>query len=74
MFFERPFAVTFWDHEHPGDHRRRRDEIRSPTALAHILRSPGELGIGRAYVTGLLDVDDVDAALPVVTDRSRPRS
>ena len=31
-----------------------------------MLRAPGELGIGRAYVTGLVDVDDLDAALRVV--------
>ena len=38
----------------------------SPLALAHVLRAPGELGLGRAYVSGLLDVDDLDAALLVV--------
>ena len=38
----------------------------SPVALAHVLRAPGELGLGRAYVAGLLEVDDLDAALLVV--------
>ena len=40
--------------------------FRSPRAVAHVLRAPGELGLGRAYVTGQLEVDDLDAALVVV--------
>ena len=40
--------------------------FRSPRALAHLLRAPGELGLGRAYVDGLLEVDDLDAALRIV--------
>src|SRR5437870_12000516 len=38
--------------------------IRSPTALQRILTAPGELGFGRAYVAGDLDLQgDVWAAL-----------
>ncbi len=38
--------------------------LRSPTALQRILTAPGELGFGRAYVAGDLDVDgDIWAAL-----------
>jgi cyclopropane-fatty-acyl-phospholipid synthase len=38
--------------------------LRSPTALQRILTAPGELGFGRAYVTGDLDVQgDIWAAL-----------
>jgi cyclopropane-fatty-acyl-phospholipid synthase len=56
-------------------------EIRSPDALAHVLRAPGQLGLGRAYVSGALDVDDVDAVLelldswqpPPIAGRSRAR-
>jgi cyclopropane-fatty-acyl-phospholipid synthase len=64
----RPFAVRFWDGSavdatEPGAPTF---EFRSPAALAHVLRAPGELGIGRAYVSGLVDVDDLDAALRVV--------
>jgi cyclopropane-fatty-acyl-phospholipid synthase len=40
--------------------------FRSPRAMAHVLRAPGELGIGRAYVAGLLEVDDIDGALRVM--------
>src|SRR5947208_1306925 len=38
--------------------------IRSPAALQRILTAPGELGFGRAYVAGDLDVEgDIYAAL-----------
>ena len=70
----RPFAVRFWDGSavdatEPGAPTF---EFHSPRALAHVLRAPGELGIGRAYVTGLVDVDDLDAALRVVDTFEAP--
>ncbi|MGH2984530.1 MAG: SAM-dependent methyltransferase, partial [Solirubrobacterales bacterium] len=40
--------------------------FRSPDALGHILRAPGELGIGRAYVTGEADVDDLDGVIALL--------
>jgi cyclopropane-fatty-acyl-phospholipid synthase len=46
--------------------------VRSPQALAHVVRAPGELGLGRAYVAGLLEVDDLDAALLVVDNFEPP--
>jgi cyclopropane-fatty-acyl-phospholipid synthase len=71
----RPFAVRFWD----GSAVRATEPdaptftIRSPRALAHALRAPGELGLGRAYVDGLLEVDDLDRALLVVDTFEPPR-
>src|SRR3954471_9072314 len=70
---ERPFSVSFWDGtavpattgDGPTFH------FRSPQALAHVLRAPGELGLGRAYVSGALDVDDLDKAVELV-DEWRP--
>jgi cyclopropane-fatty-acyl-phospholipid synthase len=41
-------------------------EFHSPAALAHVLRAPGELGLGRAYAAGLLTVDDLDASLRLI--------
>src|ERR1700691_2193392 len=68
---ERPFHVALWDGSRvpssSGDGPT--FLIRSPRAIAHVLRSPGELGIGRAYVTGALDVDDLDAAMRLVDER-----
>jgi cyclopropane-fatty-acyl-phospholipid synthase len=71
---ERPFAVSFWDGSRvtatvPGAPTF---SFRSPRALAHILRAPGELGLGRAYVAGLLEVDDIDAALRLVDSWEPP--
>ena len=37
-----------------------------------MLRAPGQLGVGRAYVTGALEVDDVDAALALLDGWSPP--
>src|SRR3954469_8071131 len=40
--------------------------IRSPQALAHALRAPGQLGLGRAYVAGDLEVEDLDAVIALL--------
>ena len=47
-------------------------EIRSPSAIGHVLRAPGRLGLGRAYVEGSLDADDLDEALAVVDTWTPP--
>jgi cyclopropane-fatty-acyl-phospholipid synthase len=71
---ERPFAVRLWD----GSTLPATDgggptfEVRSPDALAHALLSPGQLGLSRAYVSGALDVDDLDAVLEVLADWQPP--
>jgi cyclopropane-fatty-acyl-phospholipid synthase len=65
---ERPFTVEFWDGtELPSTNGGGpRFSVRSPAAFAHALRAPGQLGLGRAYVSGELDVDDVDAVLDLL--------
>jgi cyclopropane-fatty-acyl-phospholipid synthase len=65
---ERPFAVRFWDGStvEATEANAPTFVLRSPRALAHALRAPGELGIGRAYVAGLIEVDDMEAALGIV--------
>jgi cyclopropane-fatty-acyl-phospholipid synthase len=71
----RPFALRFWD----GTAVRATEPdaptftLRSPKALAHVIRAPGELGIGRAYAAGLLEVDDLDAAVRIVDTFEPPR-
>ena len=71
---QRPFQLALWDGTRvpssSGDGPT--FLIRSPRAIAHMLRSPGELGIGRAYVTGVLDVDDLDAAMRLVDEWQEP--
>src|SRR6188472_2756156 len=59
---ERPFRVVLWDgSEVPPTQPNGGPTFTatSPQALAHVLRAPGELGLGRAYVTGALDLDAV---------------
>ena len=63
---ERPFRVTFWDgSELPSteDNGAPTLHVRSPKALGHVLRAPGQLGLGRAYASGELEPDDLDALL-----------
>jgi cyclopropane-fatty-acyl-phospholipid synthase len=71
----RPFSVEFWDgSELPstnGDGPGFR--VRSPQAVAHALRAPGQLGLGRAYATGLLEIDDLDAAIELLANWAPPR-
>jgi cyclopropane-fatty-acyl-phospholipid synthase len=71
---ERPFTVAFWDgSELPSTNGAGpRFTVRSPQAAAHVLYHPIELGIGRAYVSGELDVDDLDAAVEIVREWQPP--
>ncbi len=64
----RPFALRFWDRsEVPATEEGAPTfTFSSPLALAHVLRAPGELGLGRAYALGLIEADDIDAALRIV--------
>src|ERR1700742_661080 len=65
---DRPFTVKFWDGttlpatagEGPTF------TLRSPRAAAHALRAPGQLGLGRAYVSGEMEVDDIDAVIALL--------
>ncbi len=72
---ERPFALRFWDGTvvEATEPDAPTFEFKSPRALAHVLRAPGELGIGRAYADGLLEVDDLDSGLRVVDTFEPPR-
>jgi cyclopropane-fatty-acyl-phospholipid synthase len=66
---ERPFTIEFWDGSRvasTSDNGGPTFSVRSPKALAHALRAPGQLGLGRAYVSGELEVDDIDAVIRVL--------
>jgi cyclopropane-fatty-acyl-phospholipid synthase len=74
IFPSRPFRVRFWD---GGAVAATVPDaptffVRRPSALAHFLRAPGSLGLGRAYVDGSLAVDDLDAAFIVVDEWEPP--
>jgi cyclopropane-fatty-acyl-phospholipid synthase len=65
---DRPFAVEFWDGTRlpASDGAGPTFFVRSPRAAAHLLRAPGQLGLGRAYVSGEIEVDDIDAVIKVL--------
>jgi cyclopropane-fatty-acyl-phospholipid synthase len=71
---DRPFRVALWDgSELPstsGDGPL--FSVRSPLALSHMLRAPNQLGLGRAYVSGALEVDDIDDVLSLLDGYSPP--
>jgi cyclopropane-fatty-acyl-phospholipid synthase len=66
---ERPFSIEMWDGGRLASTNGGAGPtftVRSPAALAHALRAPGQLGLGRAYVSGALDVDDIDGLLELL--------
>jgi len=78
-FPERPFRVRFWDGgELPATSAPVSGgegptfTVASPAAVAHALRAPGQLGIGRAYVSGDLEVDDIDAVIELLDEWKPP--
>ena len=63
---ERPFALRFWDgYGARGDGAGTGpcSTARSPAAVAHLLRAPGQLGLGRAYAAGEIEADDLDRVI-----------
>jgi cyclopropane-fatty-acyl-phospholipid synthase len=74
---ERPFELRFWDGTSlpptsPDGGHPPVFEARSPRAVAHALLAPGQLGLSRAYVSGELAVDDLDAVLELLRHWSPP--
>src|SRR3954454_15803387 len=72
---DRPFTLSLWDGTSlpptNGDGGPV-FSITTPEALGHVLRAPGQLGVGRAYVSGGIDVDDIDEALALISQWSPP--
>src|SRR3954462_8393106 len=68
VFPERPFAIEFWDGTAlpPTNGGGPTFRLTSKKAIGHALRAPGQLGLGRAYVSGDIAVDDLDGAMRVV--------
>jgi cyclopropane-fatty-acyl-phospholipid synthase len=64
----RPFAIEFWDGGRvpPTNGAGPTLRFRSPRAIAHVRRSPGQLGLGRAYVYGDIDTDDLDGVISLM--------
>jgi cyclopropane-fatty-acyl-phospholipid synthase len=71
---DRPFELTLWDGTSLPSTNGTGPVFRitSPEALGHVLRAPGQLGVGRAYVSGGIEVDDIDEALELIARWSPP--
>jgi cyclopropane-fatty-acyl-phospholipid synthase len=66
-FNDRPFTIELWDGTRlDGTRDGPTLRLRSARAVGHVLRAPGELGLGRAYVCGDIDVDDLDALVALL--------
>ena len=70
----RPFTLRFWDGSEltPTTSGGPVLTVRSPTAVAHLLRAPGQLGLGRAYATGELEADDLDRVIGLLDTFEAP--
>jgi cyclopropane-fatty-acyl-phospholipid synthase len=71
---DRPFGVELWDGTRlpPTVSGGPTFRVRSPRATAHLLRAPGQLGLGRAYVGGEIEVDDLDATIELLDSWKPP--
>ena len=71
---ERPFTIEFWDGSRlePTSPGGPTFTAHSPRAIAHALRAPGQLGIGRAYVAGDLEVSDIDQVMRLLGEWKPP--
>jgi cyclopropane-fatty-acyl-phospholipid synthase len=71
---DRPFALRFWDGSElaPTTPGGPVFTVRSPAAVAHLLRAPGQLGLGRAYAAGELEADDLDRVIGLLDTFKAP--
>ena len=72
---DRPFSIAWWDGELTPSTNGGGPvlSVLSPRALGHALRAPGQLGIGRAYVSGEIGVSDLDDAIRVLRSWEPPQ-
>jgi cyclopropane-fatty-acyl-phospholipid synthase len=71
---ERPFELALWDGTALASTTGGGPvfRARSPRAVAHALMAPGQIGLSRAYVSGELEVDDLDAVLALLAGWDPP--
>jgi cyclopropane-fatty-acyl-phospholipid synthase len=71
---DRPFALRFWDGSElaPTTPGGPVFTVRSPAAVVHLLRAPGQLGLGRAYAAGELEADDLDLVIGLLDTFKAP--
>ena len=75
-FPERPFTIELWDGSRvpstSGNGAGPTFRARSKDAIAYAVAAPGQLGLGRAYVSGAIEVDDMDRVIDVLNDWQPP--
>ena len=60
-----PMTVRFWDDSTlPGESAWPVVSVRSPNALAYLVREPSQIGLARAWVSGALHIEgDLETVL-----------
>ena len=74
-FPERPFTIELWDGSRvPATNGGGGPtfKARSQDALAYAVAAPGQLGLGRAYVAGEIEIDDIDGVIGVLNEWKPP--
>jgi cyclopropane-fatty-acyl-phospholipid synthase len=75
-FPDRPFTIELWDGSRlpptTANGGGPTFTARSKDALAYAVAAPGQLGLGRAYVSGALEIDDMDAVIRLLNDWKPP--
>src|SRR5215204_3165296 len=73
-FPERPFTIELWDGSKvPSTNGGGPTfKARSQEALAYAVAAPGQLGLGRAYVAGEIEIDDIDGVIGVLNEWKPP--
>lgn len=71
---DRPFNIAFWDGTRvEGTSPGATLAFTTPRAIGRVLRSPGELGLGRAYALGEIEIDDLDAVIGLLGRWKAPK-
>src|SRR3954447_16731060 len=75
-FPERPFTIELWDGSRVPSTGTNGGgptfKARSQDALAYAVAAPGQLGLGRAYVAGEIQIDDMDAVIGLLNNWQPP--
>jgi cyclopropane-fatty-acyl-phospholipid synthase len=75
-FPDRPFTIELWDGSRVPSTTSNGGgptfKAASKDALAYAVAAPGQLGLGRAYVSGAIEIDDMDAVIGVLNDWKPP--
>ncbi len=73
-FPDRPFTIELWDGSRvpPTNGGGPTFRAHSEDALAYAVAAPGQLGLGRAYVAGEIEIDDIDKVIDVLNEWKPP--